>query len=796
MDAAAIEGKAAKLVASLTLEEKIALCSGADFWHTKAMSEKGIPAAMMCDGPHGLRVQDEQSDMLGINDSIPATCFPTASLTACSFDTDLMERMGAAIGREALMRGVGMVLGPGANIKRNPLCGRNFEYFSEDPLLSGKMAAAFVRGVQSTGTAACLKHFALNNQEKSRFNSDSLADERTMREIYLASFERAVREGHPAAVMSSYNKVNGIHSSCNAKLLDGILRGEWGFDGMVVTDWGGLADRSAAFEAGCDLAMPGGSAYGEKEAAANVREGSLDERRVDDAARRVTAFALAHERMPQNQDDGLLAGHFELAREVAEQSVVLLKNDGNLLPLDAYDVPDFVIVGAMAASPRYQGAGSSHINPWRLESMVHCLPEATYVAGCNEDGSATAGQLEMVRAKARGAKAVIVCAGLPANYESEGFDRKDMRMPAGHRAMIEAASDANENVIVVLSCGSAVEVPWIDSVKAVLYAGLSGEAGARACVNVLLGVVNPSGKIAESWPMRYEDCASSIIYGEKQACYREGIYVGYRYYQKAGLDVRFPFGHGLSYTSFAFENLEIKPQESGYLVSFDVENTGDVRGSEVAQVYVAYRGANEYRSVRELGGFAKVILEPGQNKRVSVLLDERAFATWADGGWVVAGGTYEVQVGSSCEDIRLSQPIDITGPKVEDACADWYRHPVGKPSAADFEGIYGRVEPRPEPRKGSFTMDNTIAEMAPHSLVMRLVENVIKLAFALKFRSFNAEDNPEHAMFLAATNECTLSGMKINAGMSNGLFEGLLALANGRGAREGSKKGRPEIRRR
>ena len=782
MDAGAIESSAAELVASLTLEEKIALCSGADFWHTKALPEKGVPAAKMCDGPHGLRVQGEETDMLGINESLPATCFPTAALTACSFDENLLERMGQAIGREAQMRGIGMVLGPGANIKRNPLCGRNFEYFSEDPFLSGKMAAAFVRGVQSTGTAACLKHFALNNQEKSRFNSDSLADERTMREIYLASFERAVKEGHPACVMSSYNKVNGIHSSCHAKLIGDILRGEWGFDGLVVTDWGGLADRSDAFVAGCDLAMPGGSAYGEEEAAAEARSGKLDEQCIDAAATRVVAFALARAREAQAQDDELLEEHAALACEVAEQSMVLLKNDG-ILPFSRADASSLAIVGSMAASPRYQGAGSSHINPWRLESVVDCLPETPYVAGCNEDGSATERQLEAVRVAARNARAVIVFAGLPANCESEGFDRKDMNMPAGHLAMIAAAASENDNVVVVLSCGSAVETPWADSVKAIVFAGLSGEAGAKACVHVLFGEANPSGKLAESWPVSYGDCASSSFYGEKRACYREGIYVGYRYYQKAGLAVRFPFGHGLSYTTFAYDNLKVEPCAGGYRITFGIENAGAMQGSEVAQVYVAYRGQNGYRCVRELAGFVKVVLAPGERREVGIVVENRSFATWTEKGWVVAGGTYDVQVGASSDDIRLARCLEIEGPPVEHAAAKWYASPAGAPSVDDFESIYGALPEEIAPRKGAFTMDNTIAEIAPHSTVMRLVKKGIELAFAVKFRSFDADANPEHTMFLAATNECTLSGLKINAGMNSHLFEKMLALANGRAAR-------------
>ena len=499
-----------KILETMTLEEKIALCSGEDFWHTKEMKHLGIPSLMMSDGPHGLRKQPETADMLGINESVPATSFPTAVLSACSWDRDLLKKEGEAIAREAIDNGVSLVLGPGANIKRSPLCGRNFEYFSEDPYLSGNWAAAHISGIEKTGCGSSLKHFALNNQEYKRFSSDSLADERTMREIYLASFETAVKKGKPATVMSSYNKINGTYSSDNQWLLTDVLREEWGFDGLVVTDWGGMSDRIEGFKAGCDLMMPGGAAYMEQECKEAVEAGALSEEFINESARRVLELVAKTKQEKKVAVD--MQANYELARKIAEESAVLLKNEENLLPLAEFT--DVVFVGHMAKEIRYQGSGSSHINPWKLVHVTDACPHVKFVEGCNPDGSTNETLLSEAEEAAKEAKAVVVFAGLTDIYESEGFDRDSMGMPPGHVTMIERVAAVNDRVVVVLMCGSAVEVPWIDQVKSVLYAGLPGEAGGEAIINLLSGKVNPSGKMAETWPLSYEDCICKDFYGE------------------------------------------------------------------------------------------------------------------------------------------------------------------------------------------------------------------------------------------------------------------------------------------
>ena len=609
-----------EILKNMTLEEKIALCSGADFWHTKEMSHHGIPSLMMCDGPHGLRKQPEEADMLGINESVPATSFPTAVLSACSWDKELLRKEGETIAREAIANDVSLVLGPGANIKRNPLCGRNFEYFSEDPFLSGKLAAAHISGIEKTGCASSLKHFALNNQEYKRFSSDSQVDERAMREIYLASFEMAVKEGKPSTVMSSYNKINGTYSSDNHWLLTEVLREDWGFDGLVVTDWGGMSNRIAAFEAGCDLMMPGGSDYMEKDAWEAVRSGELSEDAINASVRRV--LELIAKTKQEVSAPAEMEAHYEIARQIAEESAVLLKNEEEILPLK--DTEDIVFMGHMAKEIRYQGSGSSHINPWKLINVTDACPDVRFVEGCLADGSTNETLLKEAENAAKTAKKVVVFAGLTDIYESEGFDREHMRMPSGHEKLIERAVSVNENVVVVLMCGSAIEIPWVDKVKAVLYAGLPGEAGGEAIVNLLYGKVNPCGKLAETWPMKYEDCICSTYYGEpyKDAQYRESVYVGYRYYETAGVKVRYPFGYGLSYTKFVYRDLQIE----GNKVSCIVENVGDITGKEIVQLYIEPIKSSIYRPVCELKGFEKVELAPGESKKVTFVLNERSFA--------------------------------------------------------------------------------------------------------------------------------------------------------------------------
>lgn len=691
----------------LTLEQKIALCSGEDFWHTKEMP--GVPQIMMADGPHGLRKQEADADMLGINKSVPATCFPTAVSTACSWDEELLAKIGQAIASEAAANGVGLLLSPGANIKRNPLCGRNFEYFSEDPYLTGKLAAGYIRGAESTGVSTSLKHFALNNQEYKRFSSDSTVDERTMRELYLAGFEAAVKEGSPSTVMCSYNKINGVHSSDNKWLLTDVLRDEWGFDGTVVTDWGAMSDRIAGFRAGCDLNMPGGSAYMEKEVLQAVKSGELDEACIDRSAARVRKLALRGKAAVENAGSVDMQAHYLLAKQAAEESAVLLKNEG-ILPLANPD--DVVFIGHMAKKLRYQGAGSSHINPWKLTNILDACPGIAFAEGCTENGDTDDALLAEAAEAAKQAKVAVVFAGLTDSYESEGFDRKNMAMPEGHNRMIEAVSAVNPNTVVVLLCGSAVELPWEDKVKALLYMGLPGEAGGEAIRDLLFGKANPCGKLAETWPVSYDDCVSSTYYGKKDAHYREGLYVGYRYYSSAGVPVRYPFGFGLSYTEFAYSDLKT----DGNTVTCKVKNIGSVSGKEIVQLYVAPPAGEFYRPVRELKGFAKVALAPGESKEVTFTLHDRSFALW-NGEWVIPGGVYTVMVGSSGESLPLTarvekEAVSLSAPEVP----VWYFAPKGKPSHADFEALVGHSVTEKPLKKGEFTMENSVMEMKDHSL--------------------------------------------------------------------------------
>lgn len=759
-----------KILRQMTLEDKIALCSGKSFWETKNFEKYGIPSLFMCDGPHGLRKQENASDMLGVNNSRPATCFPAEVTTACSWDPALLERIGAAIGEEARDQGVGLILGPGANLKRDPLCGRNFEYFSEDPYLAGKLAAGFLRGAEAQGVGTSLKHFAANSQEKSRFTSDSVMDERTLRELYLTAFEIAVKEGRPSTVMCAYPKLNGVHCSDNKALLTDILRTEWGFDGMVVTDWGAMNDRIEGFRAGCDLNMPGGSEYMEKKALAAVRAGTLPERCVDDAARRVLKLALRAAEMRKEKASCDYEAHHALAGRAAAEGAVLLKNDGGLLPLRA-DVK-LAAIGAMAKELRYQGAGSSHINPTRLSQPLEHLPGAVYAPGCDAHGDTTDALLAEVKTAAERAEVAVVFAGLPAHCESEGFDREDMKMPEGHVRMIETAAAANPNTVVVLLCGSAAECPWAEKVRAILYMGLPGQAGGEAIADLLYGRADPCGRLAESWPYRYEDVPSSEIYGKTaDALYQEGLYVGYRYYDKAGVPVRWPFGYGLSYTEFAYSDLAV----SGEAVCVTVKNTGGRVGSEVVQLYVQAPQDGLHRPVRELKGFQKVFLQPGECRSVTFTLTERCFAVWQD-GWKVPAGKYAVCIGGLTASVEKSGE---TLPIPAWQAGSWYQCCAGKPSQRDWEAMLGRKYVPPVLKKGAFTMDNTVMEMKDDSLIMKIMFKAVEATIAKGFGGKKDYENPEFRMMMNSSAGAPLRSLMISGGIKGGVLPGMLEMANG-----------------
>jgi len=764
-----------QIISAMTLEDKISLCTGGDFWHTKAMPRYGIPAIMMSDGPHGLRCQAAEADMIGINESLPATCFPTAVTAGATWNRELYAQEGEAIGREGAAAGVSVVLGPGCNIKRNPLGGRNFEYISEDPYFAGKMAASFIRGQQSVGVASSVKHFAVNNQEYKRQNGDSQLDERTFREIYLTPFEIAVKEGHPGTVMCSYNKINGVHASDSRELLTDILRTEWGFDGLVVTDWGALNDRIEGYKAGCDLNMPGGSKFMEKAALEAVRSGILDEAYIDATVERILLLVAKSQTIAKPEIDW--DAHHALALKIAEQGAVLLKNEDNVLPLAESDM---VLIGYMAANLRYQGSGSSHINPTKLININDAMANVPCCACGDKLGNVSEQDLRDAMEAAKKQKIAVVVVGLPDSYESEAFDRDHMRLPEDHNKLVEAVAKANPNTVVVLLGGSAMELPWADNVKAILYMGLPGQAGGEAAANLLTGKANPCGKLTETWPLFYEDVISKDTFGKKNTEYREGIYVGYRYYDKADKSVRYPFGHGLSYTTFAYSNLTVYDRK----VSVLVKNTGAVSGAEVVQLYIAPPKSGIFRPVRELKGFERVELEPGESKTVEFTVDDRSFAIWSE-GWKIPGGAYTVQMGASSRDVRMEQVVEINGEEISTPAwqaGSWYETLSGHPSREEWEKLMGHPVPViPEPKKGQFTMDSTCMEMKDHSFVMKIQYMVTENIIAKGFGGKKDLSDPSYKMMLTCATDCPMRSVIISGGgaMSDSLAQGLLHMANG-----------------
>lgn len=657
-----------KILSEMTLEEKARLCQGADFWHTVPVERLGVPAMMVSDGPYGLRKQDEKADHLGVNESIKAVCYPTSAGTACSFDTALMEELGQALGQTCQAENVGVLLGPAANIKRSPLCGRNFEYCSEDPFLSGEIAGAYIRGVQSQGVGTSLKHFAANNQETRRMSVSAQIPERALREIYLASFEGAVKHGDPWTLMCSYNKIDGVYSSENKWLLTDLLRGEWGYKGAVMTDWGACNDHVKGVAAGLELEMPRSGDFHDEELIEAVRSGKLDEAVLDQAAERMLNLInkYVEQRKPDTTID--LKAQHALSRRIAREAMVLLKNDGALLPLGKDK--QIAFIGRFAEQPRFQGGGSSHINCSEELSALAAVREVcpvTYAPGYNIAGDAVDETLETEAVKAaEQAEIAVLFLGLPDAFESEGYDRDHMRMPACQEHLLNAVLAVQKNVVVVLHNGSPVEMPWVDRVPAILEAYLGGQAGGGAVVDLLFGAASPCGKLAETFPVKLEDTPSFLNFpGEMETVtYAEGIYVGYRYYDKKKLPVLFPFGHGLSYTTFAYGNLRLSTDvyAGGEMtVSVDVTNTGSMAGKEVVQFYVRADHAGKDRPVRELKGFGKIALAPGETGTVSVTLDSRAFAYWEEHihDWYVEPGKYVIEVAASSRDIRQSAAVTV-----------------------------------------------------------------------------------------------------------------------------------------
>ncbi len=665
------EAEAGTIVGKMTLEEKALLVSGNGWWQTYAIERVGVPSIFMTDGPHGLR----KSLVPGLGKAIPATCFPTASALASSWDVELIREIGVALAQESKANDVQILLGPGINMKRSPLGGRNFEYFSEDPYLAGKMAASYIKGVQSRGVGTSLKHFAVNNQEFERMANDSIVDERTLREIYLTAFEIAVKEAQPWSVMSAYNLVNGTYATENRYLLQKILRDEWGFKGFVVSDWGAINERAKSLVAGNNLEMPGSGDFNRNKIIEAVKSGEITEARLDEMVAQFLAVILQGDASRDKAAKFDLETHHEFARKAAGETIVLLKNENNILPIDAKKAKKIAIVGAFAKTPRYQGAGSSQVNPTKVSNAFDELEKLfgngvsmSFSEGYDAEGNTTDAMLNEARNAAKSADLTIVFAGLPDSYESEGFDRSSIKMPDGHDKLIEIVSAVQPRTIVVLMNGSAVAMPWKDKVKAIVEGWLGGQAGGGAIADVLTGKVNPSGKLSETFPMKLEDTPTFPEFPglNKKAFYGEGIFIGYRYYDKKNIEPLFPFGFGLSYTSFAYSDLKIDKTSmtdaDNLTVELKVKNTGKVAGKEIIQLYVREETAAVVRPDKELRSFAKVDLKPGEEKAVKFNLSKRDFAFYDTSlkDWTVNSGKFTVLAGSSSRNLPLTQTVEIT----------------------------------------------------------------------------------------------------------------------------------------
>ncbi len=688
-----------EIIKSLTLEEKCALLQGWTTWTTRDLSKKGIPPIFLSDGPTGLRKQEGDADHLGLNASVPATCFPTASAMANTWDPELAEEMGIALGAEAAAQDVHVVLGPGLNMKRSPLCGRNFEYYSEDPYLSGKMAAAMIRGIQSKGPAACPKHFAVNSQELRRMSMDSVVDERTLREIYLTAFEIAVTEGHAQSIMTSYNMVNGVYANENYHLLTEILRNEWGFDGFVVTDWGGDNDHTEGVRAGSNLVMPAPGPNAARSLRDDVRAGKISEKEIDARVAEFVKVALERHAAVANAPKLFdVDAHHAVARRCAEGAIVLLDNDG-ILPMAAE--AKVAVIGDFAQTPRYQGAGSSQVNPTKMDNLLDCLKASgVTVTGFAPGFSRTdpvpqTAMIAQAVGMAEDAELVLLCVGLDEIAESEGLDRSHMELSPGQRALIEAVSKVNENIVLVLSGGAPFVMPERRSYRAAIHGYLGGQAGAGAMADALTGKINPSGKLSETWGLRLEDYPSTPYYpsAERTAEHREGLYIGYRYFDTVGKEVRYPFGYGLSYTTFAYSDLKATKNS----VTFTLTSTGTVDGAEVAQVYVSCKNGKVFRPKKELKGFAKVFLKAGERKTVTVKLDDKAFRYFnvRTDRWEVETADYEICVAASASDVKLRQIIRILGQEAPlPEAPECYRTGcVEQVADGDFEALLGRPIP-------------------------------------------------------------------------------------------------------
>jgi beta-glucosidase len=798
---ASVDTPTARTVANMTLEEKASMTSGRDVWTTTSIQRLEVPSLLLTDGPHGVRLQRGRSDRIGIGDAVPATCFPTASALAATWDRTLLAAVGDAVAEECLDLGVDVLLGPGVNLKRSPLCGRNFEYLSEDPLLTGQLAAAFIRGVQARGVGTSPKHLAGNDQETLRMVVDAVYDERTLRELELTAFEIPVREAHPWTVMCSYNRLDGVPACEHRWLLTQVLRDDWGFDGVVVTDWGAMTRRVPALQAGCDLEMPATDGASDAELVAAVRDGRLDERvlatavgRLVDLARRTRAGR--DPRTPFDRD-----AHHALARRAAREAAVLCRNEGRALPVR--DGETVALLGLFATEPRYQGSGSSRMRPTRLDTLHEEMTEllgpdrVVHAPGIVHPEQLDAALLADAVAAARDADVAIVCVGLPDGYEAEGVDRRHLRLPPTHDALVEAVAAVHERVVVVLSNGAPVQLPWVDDVAAVVEGYLGGQAGGGGMADVLTGVVSPGGHLAETFPRRLEDTPSARWYpgGPTTAEHREGLYVGYRFHDTVDSDVLFPFGHGLSYTEFTYGSVELDHHEvdpaelaagTEVTVAVEVTNTGEVHGAHVIQVYVRDVACAVYRPDRELRGFEKVDLAPGERTRVEVALGRRALAFWdvEVGDWVVEPGEFEVLVGASSRDLRGTATLVVTGeplpPRDEPAV---YRDPSQRLDVDDdaFEALLGRPLPPNPGHPPPWTRDTPIGATVGTPVGRALAWTALRQA-----RRTFASDELDDEMLTDMVHGLPLRSMLLG-GMTSAQLDAMVELVNGRWVRGGPR---------
>lgn len=707
------------LMKQMTLEEKASLMSGANFWNTQAIDRLDIPSIMLTDGPHGLRKQAGKADHLGLNKSIPAICYPTAAGLANSWDRNALNEMGRYLGKESVNENVSVLLGPGLNIKRNPLNGRNFEYFSEDPYLTGELSSEVVKGIQSQGVAASPKHFAVNSQEHMRMTIDEVVDERSLREIYLTGFEKVVKQAKPQTMMSSYNKVNGIFANENQHLMNHILYDEWGYDGVIVTDWGGNNDRVAGLKAKNQLEMPSTNGITDQEIIEAIKNGVVDEEVLDEAVNYMLELIFETSTVTQKEIPVDLEEHHQKAVELAKRTMVLLQNKEQTLPLSQNE--RVTIIGDFAEKPRYQGAGSSLINPTKLPTPLKVLKDSSLnVVGYAQGFKRMGGKSERLKkeaiALAKEADTVLLFAGLDEASEAEGVDRKDLKLPENQLELIDALANTSANIVVILAGGGVLELPFADKVSAILHAYLPGQGGAEAIAAILLGEYNPSGKLSETYPFTYEETPSAPYYPGKEATaeHREGLFIGYRYFDKVGKKVRFPFGYGLSYTAFEYSHLVV----NGRQVSFDVTNVGDVFGEEIAQLYIEKKNSQIFRVKRELKGFEKVALAPGETKTVHIELEDRDFSYYSvkASEWVVEPGAYILQIGSSLEDIHLQEECVLEGQQVADEYTqeqypNYFTGKVTQVTDDEFVALLGYQPPNPlwDPNE-ALEMNDTIAQ--------------------------------------------------------------------------------------